>query len=103
MRFWRSVAAGFSVVVAAATGVVTNLVTDRWSLTLIVSLGLLVLLGVALQMGLTLFGGRNREDRESNVSPVVRVQQRASARDNANVIQAGQDAYLAEHRPDRNR
>jgi hypothetical protein len=72
MRVWRGVAAGFSVVVAAATGVVTNLVTDRWSLALVVSLGLLVVLGAALQVGLTLFGDRGREGADKHAGVRVR-------------------------------
>lgn len=102
MQLWRGGAAGFSVVVAAVTGVVTNLVTDRWSLALVVSLGLLVVLGVALQVGLTLFGDHNREDRGPDKHFVTGVQQQATARDNATIIQAGRDAHQAEHRPGRN-
>ena len=54
---WRAIAAGVSVVVAAAVGVVTTLVTQHSSWGLWVALGVLVILGAVLQAAVT---GRDR-------------------------------------------
>jgi len=49
---WRLPAAGAIVVVGAATGVVTNLITTRWSIGLGAGLGVLLVIGVILQVAL---------------------------------------------------
>jgi len=54
---WRAITAGVSVVVAAAVGVVTTLVTQHSSWGLWVALGVLVILGAVLQAAVT---GRDR-------------------------------------------
>jgi hypothetical protein len=58
---WRAVAAGVSVVAAAAIGVVTALVTAHPSRGLWVALGALVIVGAALQTVVTLSERRSRE------------------------------------------
>jgi hypothetical protein len=59
---WRAVAAGVSIVVAAASGVVTALVTAHSSPGLWVSLAVLVTVGAALQAVVT-FGDRRSSRR----------------------------------------
>lgn len=51
---WRAIAAGVSVVVAAGTGLVINLVTADRSLGLWAALGALLLLGVFLQVAVSI-------------------------------------------------
>jgi hypothetical protein len=101
VRVWRGVAAGLSAVVAAATGVVTNLVTNQWSLALVVAFGLLVLLGVGFQAGLTMigsssFGGGDSETSDKRMESTA---QRATASDSSVVIQAGRDAHVSGNHP----
>jgi hypothetical protein len=57
---WRAVAAGVSVVLAAAGGVVTVFVTQHSSLGLWVALVALVVLGAALQVAVTVGERRSR-------------------------------------------
>jgi hypothetical protein len=59
---WRAVAAGISVVVAAASGVVTALVTTHPSRGLWVALGIAVIVGAVLQAAVT-YGERQRRRR----------------------------------------
>jgi hypothetical protein len=59
---WRAIAAGVSVVVAAASGVVTLLVTAHPSLGLWVALGVVVIVGAVLQAAVT-YGERQRSHR----------------------------------------
>jgi low affinity Fe/Cu permease len=49
---WRLAVAGATVVVSAASGILVNLVTDKWNVTLGVALGVLVVVGVLLQIAL---------------------------------------------------
>jgi hypothetical protein len=58
VNVWRAVAAGVAVIVAAASGVVTGLVTTRPSRGLWVALGVAVLMGALLQAALTFGEGR---------------------------------------------
>ncbi len=92
----RGVAAGLTVVVAAATGVVTNLVTNRWNLASVVALVLLIVLGAIVQIVLTVADRRNPE---SSGGP----SQRATARSGATVIQAGRDVRIAGQHADQPR
>jgi hypothetical protein len=50
---WRAVAAGTAVVVAAASGIITALVTGHPNWGLWVALGVLVVVGAALQVAVT--------------------------------------------------
>lgn len=86
---WRLPAAGATVIVGAATGVLTNLITSRWSIALAVGLGVLLVIGVALQVALTAgddgaVPGGGVEKRSS-----LFIRQAARARNRATVIQAG--------------
>jgi hypothetical protein len=84
----RAVAAALSVVLAAGIGVVTNLVTQRWSIALGVGLGVLVLVGCGVQVYLVVTErGGPRGERSG-------VRQRAVVRGRGVVIQAGRDAQL---------
>jgi hypothetical protein len=86
---WRAAAAGATVLIAAAIGVITNLVTDQRSVTLAVALAALVAIGVLLQVVLSLdaparwVGGT-----------AAKVSQRARGSGQARIIQAGRDVIL---------
>ncbi len=86
----RMVAAGLSVVVAAATGVVINLVTDRPTVALVAALGALVVLGVALAVWSLWLGGRTSGP---DTGAAARIRQRARATGSASVVQAGRDVH----------
>ncbi|MDQ7802721.1 hypothetical protein Q5425_03200 [Amycolatopsis sp. A133] len=87
---WRISITALSVVVAAGTGVVTNLITNRWSLALAVGLGLLVLAGIVIQLVQTPW----REQGEGAPGGHRAPSQIASAGRDATVIQAGRDVHL---------
>jgi NB-ARC domain len=95
---WRLAVAGATVVVSAASGILVNLVTDEWNVTLGVALGVLVVVGVLLQIAL-----ERREDADPQSAavrprslPAIRQKTRASG--NATVIQvAGDVVYGARH------
>jgi hypothetical protein len=76
---WRAVAAGISVILATASGVVTALVTTHSSRGLWVALGVLVIVGAALQAAAS-YGGRRRPGRV-NASGVGAVAIGGSARE----------------------
>jgi hypothetical protein len=61
---WRAVAGGVSVIVAAASGVVTALVTTHPSRGLWVALGVVVIVGAVLQGAVT-YGDRRKAGRVS--------------------------------------
>lgn len=82
---WRAAAAGMTVVLGAAIGVVTNIVTGRWSVALVVLLVVLVVFGVVLQVAVTLMEGSG-----APAGPVLRA--RASGR--SRIVQAGRDITL---------
>ena len=82
---WRAAAAGTTVVLGAAVGAVTNIVTGRWSVVLFVLLMTLVVFGVVLQVFVTMLEGSDAPG-----GPVLRV--RASGR--SRVVQAGRDITL---------
>jgi hypothetical protein len=84
VTMWRVMAAGLSVVVAAAAGVVTALVTAHQSAGLWTALAALVAVGAFLQAGLTARERRVRQDRPSmSTRPSV-------AGDVVNVISGGE-------------
>jgi hypothetical protein len=97
---WRVLAAGATVIVGAATGVLINLITARWSNALGVGLGVLVVIGVLLQVMVA-----NPDDRfgsaDSGLSRSATVtKQKARASGRASIIQAGGDVIMP-HRADR--
>jgi uncharacterized membrane protein HdeD (DUF308 family) len=79
MGRWRVAAAALSVVVSAAAGVVTNVVTDDGAAVLWVVLGVLVILGVALQIVVSVTDGSGGGA------------QVAKASGGATIVQAGRD------------
>jgi hypothetical protein len=83
MAKWRILAAAFSAFVSAAVGVVTNVVTSSWSITLLALLGALVLLNVVLQIAVTGADG----------TPAAGAQV-AKASGRARIVQAGRDVVL---------
>jgi hypothetical protein len=88
---WRLPAAGATVVVGAAIGVITNLITSRWSIGLGVGLGVLLVLGVILQVALAI-GNDAAEAVDGDAGRVLpSVRQVARARGHATIIQAGGD------------
>src|SRR5215472_1999080 len=91
---WRLLAAGATVVVGAATGVITNLITSRWSIALAVGLGVLLVIGVVLQVALAAgddgAGSGGGDGKRSRLF----IRQTARARDRATVIQAGRDVTI---------
>lgn len=93
MPVLRSICAGATVVVGAAVGVITNVVTARWSVALAVGLGVLVVVGVALQVVLSV--------AEGHASGGHGVRLRATARHGGRVIQAGRDIQINPTSPDR--
>jgi uncharacterized membrane protein len=89
VRRWRIAAAASSVVVSTAAGVVTNVVTDNWSVALAVLLGALVVVGVALQIVASAAGDKAPE------------RQVAKAGRGATIIQAGRDIVRSPERDGR--
>jgi hypothetical protein len=72
------------VVLSAAIGAVTNIVTGRWSVALFVLLVVLVVVGVALQVVVTMM--------ESSGAPGPVLRARASG--GSRILQAGRDITL---------
>ena len=91
---WRLLASGATVVVGAATGVVTNLITSRWGIGLAAGLGVLLVIGVILQVALASSDSpAESADRIARPSrPSVRQDGRARGR--SMIIQAGGDVTL---------
>jgi hypothetical protein len=93
---WRLPAAGATVIVSAATGVLINLITSRWSIALGVSLAVLIVVGVLLQVMLTA-GDQPGSDDGGSAHPrpgIPWIRQRARARGRAVIIQAGGDVTV---------
>lgn len=88
---WRLVAAGATVVVGAATGVITNLITTKWDTGLAVGLGVLLVIGVTLQVALAADDDRagRADGAGQRLRPTLR--QNARARGRGTTIQAGRD------------
>lgn len=94
---WRVLAAGGTVIVGAATGVLTNLITSKWSIALAVGLGVLLAIGVALQVVLSAGDdGAVSGGDEKRSSPFIR--QAARARSRATIIQAGGNVTISPSR-----
>jgi hypothetical protein len=91
---WRLVAAGATVVVGAATGVITNLITTKWGAGLAVGLGVLLVIGVVLQVALAT--GDDPAEPGDGAAERSRpsVRQNARTRDRGTIIQAGGDVIL---------
>ena len=70
---WRAIAAGISVIVAAASGVVTSVVTTHPSRGLWVGLGVAVILGAVLQAALTFGDGKKPQRAEASGAGAVAV------------------------------
>lgn len=85
--------AGATIVVGAAVGLITNVITARWSVSLAVGLGVLVVVGVALQVILTV---TERPDSDSRGTRL-----RATAWRGGQVIQAGRDIRITRRAPGR--
>jgi hypothetical protein len=83
----RVVMALVSGVVAVTSGLVTNLITSRWSPALVVALVVLVLLSVVVQVWQA---AHSKSEGGRSGSPTGRPQ-KARASGNATVIQAGRD------------
>ena len=75
---WRAAAAGITVIMAAASGVVTALVTTHPSRGLWVALGVVVILGAVLQAAVTY--GEHRQPRRVDASGAGAVAVGRSAR-----------------------
>ena len=93
---WRLPAAGATVIVSAATGVLINLITSRWSIALGVSLAVLLVIGVMLQVMLTAGdqGGHADGDSGHPQAGIPGIRQMARARGRAVIIQAGGDVTV---------
>ena len=91
---WRLVAAGASVVVGAATGVITNLITTKSNIALAVGLGALLVIGVALQVALAAGDGSGEAGDGAVKHPRPSVRQNARAHGHGTIIQAGGDVVL---------
>ena len=91
---WRLPAAGATVIVGAATGVLTNLITSRWSIALAVGLGVLLVVGVVLQVALAAGDGRTRSDGGDGERSRPSIRQAARGRGRATIIQAGGDVII---------
>jgi hypothetical protein len=88
---WRLPVAGATVIVGAATGVITNLITSRWSIGLGAGLGVLLVVGVVLQVALA--AGDKPAEASGGDAGRIRpsVRQDARARGRATIVQAGRD------------
>jgi hypothetical protein len=91
---WRLVAVGATVVVSAATGVLTNLVTNKWSVALGVTLGALVVIGVLLQVVLAGRGDLSGSGSGQTGRRWSGIRQRARASGRSMIIQSGRDVSL---------
>jgi len=91
---WRLTAAGATVIVGAATGILTNLITSRWSIALAVGLGVLLVIGVVLQVALAAGHDGAVSDGGDEKRSRLFIRQAARARDRATVIQAGRDVTI---------
>src|SRR5215831_2433301 len=76
---WRLPAAGATVIVGAATGILINLITSRWSIALAAGLGVLLVIGVLLQLMISGADDRVGSGGGENVSSRPRIWQRARA------------------------
>ncbi|MFC7530853.1 hypothetical protein [Actinoplanes sp. GCM10030250] len=79
----RILAASVSVLVSAAVGVVTNVVTSNWNVVLLTVLGALVVLGVVLQVVVS------RSEEPGRTGGLT-----ARASRGGQVVQAGRDVIL---------
>lgn len=79
----RILAAALSVLVSAAVGVVTNVVTSDWNVVLIAVLGVLVALGIALQVVVS-----RSEEAGRTGSQIARASR------GGHVVQAGRDVVM---------
>jgi hypothetical protein len=86
--------AGATVVVGTAIGVVTNLITSKWSIGLAVGLGVLLVVGVALQVAVTAREDPADSGGATDMPSHAAVRQDARARGHATVIQAGGDVNV---------
>jgi len=91
---WRLVAAGATVVVGAATGVITNLITTKWSTGLAAGLGVLLVIGVALQVALVTGDDPAEPGVDASERSRPSVWQSARARGRGATIQAGRDVIV---------
>lgn len=88
---WRLGAAGGTVVVSVASGILVNLVTSKWSVTLAVALGVLVVVGVLLQLVVTRGDESTGPTADKATWFLASIRQRARASGKATVVQAGGD------------
>lgn len=95
---WRLPAAGATVIVGAATGVLTNLITSRWSIALAAGLGVLLVIGVVLQVALTAGDDGAVSDGGDEKRSLLFIRQAVRARSRATVIQAGGDVTISPSR-----
>jgi hypothetical protein len=90
--------AGATVIVGAATGVLTNLITSRWSIAVAVGLGVLLVIGVLLQVTLATGDDRAGSTDSGNEQSLPIIRQAGRARGRGTVIQAGGDVNLSSGR-----
>jgi hypothetical protein len=92
---WRLPAVGATVVVSAATGILTNLITSDWSISLGVGLGALLVIGVVLQVALAAGDDpAGSADGEDHARLVPWLRQTANARGRATIVQAGGNVII---------
>jgi hypothetical protein len=95
---WRVLAAGATVIVGTATGVLTNLITSRWSIALAVGLGVLLVIGVALQVVLSPGDDGAVSGSGDGKRSLPFIRQAARARSRATIIQAGGNVTISPSR-----
>lgn len=91
---WRLPAAGATVIVGAATGVLINLITSRWSIAVGAGLGVLLVIGVLLQVMLAAADDRAGSADGEGARSRRGIWQAARARGRSTIIQAGGDVIV---------
>jgi hypothetical protein len=92
--WWRASAAGATVVVGAAMGLVTNLITSKWTIALAVGLGVLLVVGVVLQVVLVAGEEPSESGGSADRASPPAIRQDARGRGRSTIIQAGGDVTV---------
>ena len=93
---WRLPAIGATVIVSTVMGIITNLITSKWSIALAVGLGVLLVIAVILQVALASGDGKPQSESTNAGQQPSRpwLRQEARARGRSSIIQVGGNAVL---------
>ncbi|WP_216898395.1 hypothetical protein [Nocardia alni] len=96
----RGIAAGATVVIAAAVNVATGVLTQHWAIAWWAATAALVVVGAGLQAWLTI-ADRTKNEVGGDSHAAATVQQRVTASGYARVNQAGRDLTITEKPKDK--